>query len=58
MKYIYLKTIALVSIFILSAIVAKAQQNDDLLNVLIKKNVISQQEADSLRSDQALKEQQ
>ncbi|MDB5110201.1 MAG: hypothetical protein JWR67_1315, partial [Mucilaginibacter sp.] len=41
-----------------SAIVAKAQQNDDLLNVLIKKNVISQQEADSLRSDQALKEQQ
>src|SRR5579872_6759703 len=57
MKLIYTKTILLVSIFILSAIAAKAQQNDDLLNTLVKKNLITQQEADSIRSAQAVKEQ-
>src|SRR5437588_2994916 len=57
MKLIYAKTILLVSIFLLSAIAAKAQQNEDLLNILIKKNLITQQEADSIRSEQAIKEQ-
>ena len=57
MKLIYTKTILLVSIFILSAIAAKAQQNDDLLNTLVKKNLITQREADSIRSEQAIKEQ-
>jgi phosphate-selective porin len=36
---------------------ANAQQNDDLINILLKKHVINQQEADSLRADQAVKEQ-
>lgn len=45
-----------------TAIISKAQQPDtirdgDLTNILLKKNVISQKEADSLRADQALKEQ-
>jgi phosphate-selective porin OprO/OprP len=57
MKFIYSKTILLVSIFILSAVVVKAQQNEDLLNILIRKNLITQQEADSIRSDQAIKAQ-
>ncbi|HEY8927937.1 MAG TPA: porin [Mucilaginibacter sp.] len=40
-----------------AAVTTKAQQNEDLLNLLIKKNVLTQQEADSIRADQALKEQ-
>src|SRR5258708_15829399 len=52
-----IRTVLLLSI-LFTAITVKAQQNDDLLNVLIKKNIITQQEADSLRADQALKEQQ
>ena len=51
-----IRTVLLFSI-LFSAIATRAQQNEDLLNVLIKKNVISQQEADSIRSDQAIKEQ-
>jgi phosphate-selective porin OprO/OprP len=51
-----IRTVLLLSI-LFTAITLKAQQNDDLLNVLIKKNIITQQEADSLRADQALKEQ-
>jgi phosphate-selective porin OprO/OprP len=43
---------------VFSAQYVKAQNNnDELLNLLIQKKVISQQEADSLRSDLALKEQ-
>jgi hypothetical protein len=42
---------------IFSAFSLKAQQNDDLINILLKKHVISQQEADSIRADQAIKEQ-
>ncbi|MGZ3778466.1 MAG: porin [Mucilaginibacter sp.] len=57
MKILYPKTILLLSIFILSALVSKAQQNEDLLNILIKKNLITQAEADSIRSEQAVKEQ-
>jgi len=51
-----IKTILLLSI-IFSTIAAKAQQNEDLLNLLIKKNVLTQQEADSIRADQAIKAQ-
>jgi phosphate-selective porin OprO/OprP len=51
-----IRTILLLSI-IFATISAKAQQNDDLINLLLKKSVISQKEADSLRADQAIKEQ-
>src|ERR1700761_4006657 len=57
MKQFYTKTFLLLSLLITIAITAKAQQNEDLLNVLIKKNIITQQEADSIRSDQAVKAQ-
>jgi phosphate-selective porin OprO/OprP len=57
MKLLYVKRILLVLIILFSAVISKAQSNDELLNLLIKKNVLSQQEADSLRSDLALKEQ-
>lgn len=56
MKLTYSKYL-LVLALILSAAISKAQQTNDLLNVLIKKNVITEQEADSLRSDAAIKEQ-
>jgi len=56
MKHNYFKYL-LILILVLPAAISKAQQNDDLLNVLVKKNVISEQEADSLRSDEAIKEQ-
>jgi len=57
MKLLYvIRTVLLLSI-LFTAITAKAQQNDDLINILLKKNVISQKEADSLRADQTLKEQ-
>jgi phosphate-selective porin OprO/OprP len=58
MKLLFTKRTLLILTFLFSVIISKAQSNDELLNVLIKKNVISQQEADSLRSDLALKEQQ
>jgi phosphate-selective porin OprO/OprP len=58
MKTVYTKkTILLLIIFIASSLAVKAQQNEDLLNILIKKNLITQQEADSIRSEQAIKEQ-
>jgi len=57
MKTFYSKTILLLSLLIAIAVTANAQQSEDLLNVLIKKNIITQQEADSIRSDQAVKAQ-
>ncbi len=57
MKLLYIKRTLLILTILFSAVVSKAQSNDELLNLLIKKNVLSQQEADSLRSDLALKEQ-
>jgi phosphate-selective porin OprO and OprP len=57
MKLLYLKRTLLVLTILFSAVVSKAQSNDELLNLLIKKNVLTQQEADSLRSDLAIKEQ-
>lgn len=57
MKLLYvIRTVFLLSI-LFTAFTAHAQQNDDLINLLLKKNVISQHEADSLRADQAIKEQ-
>lgn len=58
MKFTYAKAFLFTTAFFLSAIAAKAQQNDDLLKVLVKKNIITQQEADSIRSEQAVKKQQ
>jgi len=58
MKHFSLKRLLLILTILFSAVVTKAQSNDELLNLLIKKNLLSQQEADSLRSDLALKEQQ
>ncbi|MBS1526689.1 MAG: hypothetical protein JST19_13615 [Bacteroidetes bacterium] len=57
MKNFYLKTIALLSILFLTTFSVEAQQNEDLLNILIKKGLVTQQEADSIRSEQAIKEQ-
>jgi phosphate-selective porin OprO/OprP len=57
MKHFYILKPLFILIFLFAAIASKAQQNDDLLNVLIKKNVITQQEADSLRADAAINEQ-
>ncbi|MBB3055773.1 porin [Mucilaginibacter gotjawali] len=57
MKQRYLtRTLLLLSI-LFTSIFAKAQQNDDMINILLKKHVISQQEADSIRSDEAIKAQ-
>jgi len=56
MKNNYFKKLLILLTFILPALAVHAQ-TDDLLNVLIRKNVISQQEADSIRSDAAIKEQ-
>lgn len=58
MKQFYLKRTLFVIIFLFAAIISKAQSNDELLNLLIKKNLLTQHEADSLRADLALKEQQ
>jgi phosphate-selective porin OprO/OprP len=51
-----IKTVLLLGV-LFTATTLKAQQNDELLNLLIKKNVLSQKEADSLRADLAIKEQ-
>lgn len=51
-KYIYQ------AIVIVSAIDAKAQQTtDEVLNLLVKRQVVSQADADSLRADYAIKQQ-
>ncbi|MDF2432378.1 MAG: phosphate-selective porin OprO and OprP [Mucilaginibacter sp.] len=57
MKLPYVIRPAIVLAILFAAFTSKAQQNEDLLNLLIKKNVLSQQEADSIRADQAVKEQ-
>ena len=57
MKLLYIKRALFVLTILFTSIITKAQSNDELLNLLIKKNLLSQQEADSLRSDLAIKEQ-
>ena len=57
MKLPYVIATALLLGLLSGALQSKAQKNDELLNLLIKKNVLSQQEADSLRADLAIKEQ-
>jgi phosphate-selective porin len=58
MKYSYLFGSLFALILLFATVTSKAQQTDDLLNVLIKKGVITEHEADSLRADAAVKEQQ
>jgi len=56
MKNSFIKKLLIVLTLFTPALAAHAQ-TDDLLNVLIKKNVITQQEADSIRADAAIKAQ-
>ncbi|MDP9048517.1 MAG: OprO/OprP family phosphate-selective porin, partial [Bacteroidota bacterium] len=61
MKLLYfIRTATLLGILFIT-IQVKAQRTDtrdeDIINLLIKKNVLSQQEADSLRAERAIKEQ-
>ena len=57
MKFSNLVKTALLLTLLLPAITSRAQQTDDVINMLLKKQVINQQEADSLRAEQAMKEQ-
>ncbi len=58
MKFRYFtRALLIVAVFLFSTVASKAQSNDELLNLLIKKNLLTQNEADSLRADLALKEQ-
>jgi len=57
MKHTYLIKPLFLFIILLSAFTVKAQQSEDLLNLLIQKKIITQQEADSIRSENAIKEQ-
>jgi phosphate-selective porin OprO/OprP len=57
MKNSYLKKLLILIALFLPVTLTVHAQTDDLLNVLIKKNVITQQEADSIRADAAIKEQ-
>lgn len=55
MKLLYVfRTVLLLSLLSIT-FASKAQQNEDLLNLLIKKGVLTQQEADSIRADQTIK---
>lgn len=56
MKHSYLTRLLIAFVLVLSAITSHAQ-TDDLLNLLIKKNVVTEQEADSLRAELAVKQQ-
>lgn len=58
MKFSSVFKYTLVLGLVVNAFISKAQNNDELLNLLIQKKVVSQQEADSLRSDLAIKQQQ
>ncbi|WP_158796924.1 porin [Pedobacter sp. L105] len=56
MKYSSLfKSLFLFILLVSLAATSKAQQNNDLLKMLVKKNIISQKEADSLRADTTVK---
>jgi phosphate-selective porin OprO and OprP len=58
MKHSYLFASLFAFVLLLSAVTSRAQQTNDLLNILVKKGVISQHDADSIRADAAVKEQQ
>jgi phosphate-selective porin OprO/OprP len=57
MKLLYVISTVLLLGILFTFTQANAQQNDDVINILLKKHLITQQEADSLRSDIAIKEQ-
>jgi len=50
--------IAILFSILLTALCTSAQTTDDVLNILIKKGTITQQEADSIRAEAAIKKQQ
>jgi phosphate-selective porin OprO and OprP len=52
-----LRHFALLSVFILYAASIKAQTPNDVLNILVKKGTITQTEADSIRADYAIRQQ-
>lgn len=54
----YLLKLTFIGVMASFALIAKAQNNNELLNLLIQKKVVTQREADSLRADLAIKEQQ
>jgi phosphate-selective porin OprO/OprP len=53
-----LKNLIAIIILVLSASIVKAQSPDDILNILIKKGTITQQDADSIRAEAAIKKQE
>jgi phosphate-selective porin OprO/OprP len=58
MKHSYVLKSLFIFALLFSVFTVKAQQSEDVLNLLIQKKVITQQEADSIRADNAIKEQQ
>jgi phosphate-selective porin OprO/OprP len=58
MKHSYIQKSLLLLFFLFTCVIAKAQQSEDLLNLLIQKKVITETEADSIRSENAIKDQQ
>jgi phosphate-selective porin OprO/OprP len=56
MKLLYVVAISLLFTLLFSAFTSQAQQNDDLLNILLKKKVITQKEADSIRAQEVAKD--
>jgi phosphate-selective porin len=52
-----LKYFTILAVFILSAASIKAQTPNDVLNILVRKGTITQSEADSIRADYAIKQQ-
>lgn len=57
MKHAYLLKLLFIITLSFFAFTVKAQQNEELLNLLIQKKVVTQEEADSLRADLAIKAQ-
>jgi phosphate-selective porin OprO/OprP len=53
MKLLYVVATSLLFTLLFFASTTQAQQNNDLINILLKKNIINQKEADSLRAEQA-----
>ena len=52
------KKILLILLFIFASSLASAQSSDDVLNLLIQKGLVKQNDADSIRADYALKQQE
>ncbi|MDO8927960.1 MAG: porin [Bacteroidota bacterium] len=48
------KLLLLIIVFVVFALTSKSQSTDDILNVLVQKNLIAQKEADSIRAEAAI----